>query len=80
MVDLNTLKSELRDIDREIAETKALIQSNNSDNLLKFTQTPGGAIGSLLDNAPHFERYAELRDLRERLLVTLAELDPKRAG
>lgn len=77
MFDVDTLRAELRDIDQEIADTKALILSNNRDNLLKFNETPGGAIGSLLDNTGHFERYVELRNLRERLLVSIATIDPK---
>ncbi|MFC0282758.1 hypothetical protein ACFFJB_03890 [Camelimonas abortus] len=76
MIDVDALRAELRDIDGEIAEVRRVIRANNSENLLRFGGKAGGVIGALLDNTPHFERYEALRDLRERLLVSLAAIDP----
>lgn len=76
MIDVDALRTELRDIDVEIDALRQTIQDNNRRNLLQFNEKPGGVIGALLDNSPHFARYEELRDLRERLLVSLATIDP----
>lgn len=77
MIDIDALRSELADIDHEIERAKTTIQNNNKQILLKFTENPGGVIGALLDNTPHFARYAELRDLRERLLVSIATIESR---
>lgn len=71
MIDEEALKAELRDIDQELADTKQKIQDNNRAIRLQFNNEPGDVTRALLDNTPHFERYEELRDLRERLLLSL---------
>lgn len=71
VIDEEALKAELRDIDQEIADTKQKIQDNNRAIRLKFNNEPGDVTRALLDNTPHFDRYDELRDLRERLLLSL---------
>lgn len=76
MFDEEALRAELRDIDQEIEATRKKIQDNNRAVLVQFNNEPGHVTRALLDNTPHFERYAELRDLRERLLVSLAKSTP----
>lgn len=76
MIDEEALRAELRDIDQELQETGEKIRENNRAILVQFNNDPGDVTRALLDNTPHFERYAELRDLRERLLVSLAKIAP----